>query len=326
MERPVLVMGCPRSGTTLMRLMLLSHPRIAVPPETRFVLRSYYERAKFGDLTQEANRRKLAEFITGKQGQFERLGIDRKQTIEAIVAAPPTIGSALSATFEQYAARFDKPRWGDKFPTYIEHVDDLLRLYPDAQLVNMVRDGRDAAASLTRQRWSKRDTPEAIAQWNRAIDYGRRAAKRVPPGQWMEIRYEALVSDPEPVLKELCNFIGEDFAPEMLTPHEVGSDATVDGRPLAGKLAGEVTTSSIGRWRERFEPWEAELMNAMSGRRLRSLGYEVPKGARPSPKAVARTIQADLDHRARRIRRQQKDLLQRRQEAKAGISVAAVPR
>ncbi len=317
-------MGCPRSGTTLMRLMLLSHPRIAVPPECRFVLPSYFGRERFGDLTQESNRRALAKFITSKKGQFDRLGIDRDATVQAIVDAPPTIGSALSATFAQYAKRFDKPRWGDKFPTYIEHVDDLLRLYPDAQMINMVRDGRDAAASLTRQRWSKRDTPEAIAQWNRAVDYGRRAARRVPADQWLEVRYEDLVRDPEPLLKDLCNFLGEDFAPGMLTPYEVGSDATVDGRPLAGKLAGEVTTSSIGRWQNTFEPWEAELMNAMSGRRLRSLGYDAPTGNRPSPKGVVRTVQADGKRRVHRMMRQRADWLRRRREAAAGRSVAAI--
>ncbi len=317
-------MGCPRSGTTLMRLMLLSHPRIAVPPESRFTLRTYAERERFGDLTQESNRRELAKFLTGDKLQFHRLQIDRQATIQAIVDAPPTIGSALSATFSQYAARFDKPRWGDKFPLYIEHVDDLLRLFPNAQFVNMVRDGRDAVASLTRQDWSKRSTPDAAAQWNRAVDYARSAARRLPADSWLEVRYEDLVSDPESQLKELCTYLGEDFAPEMLTPHEVGAKA--DGRQLAGKLTGEVTTSSIGGWEKRFQPWEVDLLHVVSRRRLQSLGYEVPPFKQPPPKALLRHIQADLAHRSQRALTQRRDWLQRRREAAAGISLAAVQR
>jgi hypothetical protein len=112
-DRPIFVIGCPRSGTTLLQLMLHAHPRIAVPTETRFVLAAYDARRDFGDLREAQNRRALAEWIVGRKvTRFRDLGLDRAAVVEEIVAAPGTLGSALETVFRAYARRFGKQRWG----------------------------------------------------------------------------------------------------------------------------------------------------------------------------------------------------------------------
>jgi hypothetical protein len=87
-DRPILVVGCPRSGTTMLQLMLHAHPRIALPPENRFVLAAYERRHEFGDLRDPANRRALGRWIAGTQ-QFEDLGLGEQRVIDGVVAAPP---------------------------------------------------------------------------------------------------------------------------------------------------------------------------------------------------------------------------------------------
>src|SRR5215471_17881514 len=95
-DRPIFVLGCPRSGTTLLQLMLHAHPRIAIPPETRFVLTSYQARNSFGDLRDAASRRALASSIVGERSTlFYDLGLDADDVLDEIVAGPPTLGSAL---------------------------------------------------------------------------------------------------------------------------------------------------------------------------------------------------------------------------------------
>ncbi|HEX6937649.1 MAG TPA: sulfotransferase, partial [Actinomycetes bacterium] len=90
-DRPVFVVGCPRSGTTLLTLMLHAHSRIAIPPETRFLM--------------------LASFVVDRRGtKFRDLGLDPQQVRRAVVAAPPTVGSALGSVFRCYAAAHGKPR------------------------------------------------------------------------------------------------------------------------------------------------------------------------------------------------------------------------
>src|SRR3954467_7175876 len=155
-DRPIFVVGCPRSGTTLLQLMLHAHPRIAIPPENRFVLPAYYARHRFGDLRIKENRRQLARFITAPRGtKFRDLGLDRRATRKAIVSGPPTVGSALGIVLREYARRFDSPRWGDKRPAYYERLDVILRLFPDAHIVHLVRDPRDSIGSLKAVSWAR---------------------------------------------------------------------------------------------------------------------------------------------------------------------------
>src|SRR3954449_9011995 len=101
-DRPIIVVGCPRSGTTMLQLMLHAHPRIALPPENRFVLPAYERRHEFGDLRAADNRRALGRWIVGTP-QFEDLGLEEQRVIDRVVAAPPTLGSAIGTVFRLYA-------------------------------------------------------------------------------------------------------------------------------------------------------------------------------------------------------------------------------
>ena len=110
----------------MLQLMLHAHPRIAIPPETRFVLESYRRRRDFGDLTDPGRRRALAEWITRGRGRyFADLGLDPDGVIEEIVAEAGTLGTALGVVFRAYARRFGKPRWGDKRPAYVRNLPIL---------------------------------------------------------------------------------------------------------------------------------------------------------------------------------------------------------
>src|SRR5258708_17746472 len=94
--RPVFISACARSGTTLLQLMLHAHPRIAIPPETRFVVTSYEARNTFGDLRREPNRMALANSIVReRQTLFYDLDLDADEVFAAIMAGAPTLRSAV---------------------------------------------------------------------------------------------------------------------------------------------------------------------------------------------------------------------------------------
>jgi Sulfotransferase family len=221
-ERPIFILGCPRSGTTLLQLMLHAHPRIAIPPETRFVLTSYEARNTFGDLRREPNRMVLANSIVReRQTLFYDLGLDADEVFAEIIAGPPTLGSAIGIVFRAYARRFGKPRWGDKRPGYYQYIPALLRMFPDAQIVHLIRDGRDCVASLLTMPWFKQDIYAAICSWIEAIDSGRRAARQLPADTYFELSYEDLVADSPGQLAKLCEFLSEQFDPAMTEPHKI---------------------------------------------------------------------------------------------------------
>jgi hypothetical protein len=281
-NKPIFVVGCPRSGTTLLTLMLHSHSRIAMPPETRFVLTMLRRRHEFGDLRERGNRRKLARAITRSRGlRIRDLGVDRKQLRRTIVDGPPTLGSAIGASFRAYAARFDKPRWGDKRPSHFRNIDAIHALFPEAQFIHLIRDARDCAASLKQVPWGSGDVASAAAMWTQAIDLGRRHSRRLPAGTYLELRYEELVADPGGTLRAVCAFLGEEFEDGMLEPQRVADDVLPDRLTFHPNTRREITTSRIGGYAAALEPWEVRLVEFVAGRRLRRLGYSVPRSTRP---------------------------------------------
>lgn len=297
-DRPILVVGCPRSGTTLLQLMLHAHPRIAIPPENRFVLAAYERRRSFGDLTDEQNRRELARYIVdGKGTKFGDFGLDRDEMVERIATAPPTLGSALGAVLSAYSRKFDKPRWGDKRPSYVRYLPVLLRLFPDAQVINIVRDGRDCVASLLEMPWHPHGFYYTASQWVAAIDAGQRAARWLPADSYCQLRYEDLVASPEPQLRRLCDFLGEQYDPAMAEPDRMAAVAVPSKKRWHHRTHKPVTTERAGSWADRLEPWQISVCEAVFGDRLRALGYELAGAARPAPEHRLRYERAAVHRR-----------------------------
>ncbi|WP_062344949.1 sulfotransferase family protein [Herbidospora yilanensis] len=308
LDRPVFVIGCPRSGTTMLQLMLHSHPRIAVPPETRFMIQAYHARRRHGDMRRPDNRRRLAEWVAGgKDTKFRELGLDRVEYVDHAVAAPGSLGSVLGTVFRDYAARFGKPRWGDKRPSYFKHVGMLLRLFPDAQFIHLVRDGRDCVASLMEMPWYKLDVYHAIANWAEAIDFGRHHAAHLPAGSYYELRYEDLTADPESSLKRLCGFIGEDYDPAMCEPRHVAQVAVPAHKVWHANTHTAVTTARSGSWSNRLEPWQISLCETVLGSRLEAHGYalsDAPRADRGHRTAYRTTAAKRRGARLKRVGRE----------------------
>lgn len=321
-DRPVFVIGCPRSGTTLLQLMLHSHPRIAIPAETRFLLPAYTARRDFGDLHDAGNRRALAEWIVGrKETKFRDLGLDPAMVTEEIVEGPPTLGSALSVVFRAYARRFGKPRWGDKRPSYFKHVDVLRRMWPDAQFVHLIRDGRDCVASLKEMPWYTLDSYHAVCAWREAIDAGRRQAARLGPDGYYELQYERLVADPATELAGLCGFLGEEYDPAMTEPQEIARLTVPPQKKWHSRTQTAVTAGRIGSWAHRLEPWEVGLAEAALGSRLTDYGYELSGAPRPSTAQLAKLTRIATHRQMAQRKRGVRDRWIRRNEPGPVVSM-----
>lgn len=311
-DRPIFVLGCPRSGTTLLQLMLHSHHRIAIPPETRFVISTYQSRGDFGDLRDPARLRALAESIVGRrQTLFYDLGLDPKQMVEEIVAGPPTLGSVFGAVFRAYVRRFGKPRWGDKRPGYYAFIPALARLFPSAQFVHLVRDGRDCVASLKAMPWFNHDIYAAVATWMEATGRGRRAGAALPAGSYWELRYEDLVADPAGQLRALCDFLGEEYDPAMSDPRGTAESVIPKRKTWHDDTRRQVEANPSGPWSQRLEPWEISLCETVMGRRLRALGYELSGSGRAPAANQARFATVAALGQAAARKREARDWVQR---------------
>jgi hypothetical protein len=204
---PVIV-GVPRSGTTLLRMMLDAHPDLAIPPETGFLL---------GDPGDDA--RTFAQAMTAFPPDapvwtdFGIAAADFVKQAEALPAAAG-VGDVLRLFYRLYAQKHGKPRAGDKTPGYVSAMPSVARALPEARFIHIIRDGRDVALSW-RQTWfaPTTDIPALVRIWTDTIVDARASAAGL---RYHEVFYADLVRDPAAVLKHVCDFVELAYDPAML--------------------------------------------------------------------------------------------------------------
>lgn len=199
-----IIVGTPRSGTTLLRFMLDSHPELAIPPETGFLTLGTKFRGK-GDTLRE---RFIGALVTYPDGipNWPDFEISEKDFRAALVAISPfTISEGYRAFYRLYAARFGKSRWGDKTPLYCMNIATIREVLREACFIHVIRDGRDVALSLRKMWFSPGEEIETLAAyWRDCVLTARDAGFGWP--DYLEIRYEALILGTEETLRQICAF------------------------------------------------------------------------------------------------------------------------
>ena len=303
-DRPLILGGCPRSGTTLLRAILDNHPGIAIPAETNFALPLWHERTRFGDLRDAANRRRVAEWIFSgaKGGGKVRGGIPRDEAIERLALAGPSAGEILAACFALYAERTGKARWGDKRPRYAVLIRAVFDLWPDAQFVNIVRDPRATVASMIPMGWDAPEValPASVANWLQSVEQVDRHARRLRPDQLLDVRYEDLVRDPDGEVDRVCAFAGlaggEVAAAAVAAPRH-GKRFTPDQHH---RVARRVKPTRIDAWRERISAADAALVEHATAGYFERFGYVPLHEGADVDRGALRELRRQ--HRARRSR------------------------
>jgi Sulfotransferase family len=285
-----IIVGSPRSGTTLLRLMLDSHPELTIPPETGFLALAPKLRGS-GDKLRERFFRAIINHPkpTPAWPDFE---IPESAFWAALTEiAPFTLPEGFRAFYRLYAARSGKSRWGDKTPLYCLELDTIRRVLPEACFIHIIRDGRDAALSLRRMRFSPGWKIETqAAYWRKNILSARRAGRGRP--DYMEVRYEDLILNTRVALERICAFVSLSYndamlsyytrAPERLREHKGRS--RLDGTPLLTqeqrlcqqkRTTEPPDTTCVFAWKRSMSAEERGRFQLVAGDLLQDLGYEV---------------------------------------------------
>ena len=283
------VIGAPRSGTTLLRFMLDSHPELAIPPETGFLALAPKLRGR-GDRLRERFFRTVTTY-PAEAPAWPDFEIDAGAYRRALDETSPfTAREGFRTFYRLYAARFGKRRWGDKTPLYCLAMDAVRGVLPEARFVHIIRDGRDVALSL-RPLWFSpaHDIAAQAAYWGRCVRTARRAG--LERDDYLEVRYEDLVLRTRETLERVCAHVGLSFHPDMLeyhrrTPqrlHEHKGRWRADGTPVVtqrDRLRQQERTTRppdparVGAWRRAMGAAEQELFREVAGDLLSELGYE----------------------------------------------------
>ncbi|MGI8820319.1 MAG: sulfotransferase [Chthoniobacterales bacterium] len=288
------IVGAPRSGTTLLRMMLDSHPEMAIPPESHFYFELLKELAA-GGLGREEFFNLLTRFFTWDDFEIEREAF--RGALESL--DPFTVGDGVRAFYATYAAKFGKSRWGEKTPDYGNIMPAIEALLPEAHFIHLIRDGRDVALSKRHLWFGPGESILAQAEdWTQWILRARGAGARCR--HYLEIQYERLLAAPEEVLRLICEFLKLPFCPEMLAYHKTAGarlealkgwkELELSGEKLRSVL--QLTTEPprldrIARWKRELPGAEIGLFDEIAGPLLSDLGYEV--GAAVEANATATT-------------------------------------
>ena len=278
MAPPLFIVGNDRSGTTMLRLILDRGPDVAIPPESMFLTDLADRRAAGGPRTPLETRALVAEVWRHPKVRLWELPPEPPEPPPHLIG-PDAYRFAVEAPFRAYAARHGKPRWGDKTPHYVHHVEALLEVWPDARFVVLVRDGRDVALSLERMPFGPNNAWSAGPWWARGIRAGAEAQRR-HPSQVRTVRYEDLVADPDGEVAAICAFLELSYEPGMLDlAHVDRSRVVAEQSAWFPTLFEGVNTRSAGRWRSEMSDRDQRRFAVHARAELESLGYPAPRGA-----------------------------------------------
>jgi LPS sulfotransferase NodH len=276
MRPPVFIVGSPRSGTTLLYHMLLSAGGFAVYLTESKVFDLVFP--QFPNLSSAKNRRKALDLWLQSK-LFTLTDLEKSHIESRILEDGRSGGDFLRIVMEEMALQQNVDRWAENTPEHILHLDIIKKEIPDALVIHMIRDGRDVALSLHKKGWvqpfpwdKRHGALVAGLYWEWLLDKGREYHRRIGK-DYLEVRYEQLVSQPVETLAQISRFIDHDLDYQQIQRVGIGSvsepNTSFEGESSSG------TFDPVGRWRKGFAAGELGALEELIGPSLENLGYAV---------------------------------------------------
>jgi hypothetical protein len=272
---PVFIVGCPRSGTTLLRLMLSAHSRMSISSEGAYIYRLRSTLLSYRDLSDPRHLKALHKELLPL---LETEKFLRTPSFDQLLQWVEQFGADLYSIITFYgtweARAGGKERlawWGDNAPYHVYHVPFFNHLFPSSKFILMVRDPRDVYASSKAA--LDYDLHTAIGTWEKALLDGVLAKSYLGLERVRQIRYEDLVMAPRARLQDLCGFLGVEYEEAMFSyPHSDAAKA-VAKLDHHRNLLRPVFASSVGRYRQILTQEEIATIHRRLYSPMTCLGY-----------------------------------------------------
>ncbi|MGA2979354.1 MAG: sulfotransferase [Terriglobales bacterium] len=275
---PVFVMGCHRSGTNLLYDMLLSSGGFAIYRGFLPIYKILIPR--FGSMESRSNREKILETWLRSKG-FRRTGLDAEELSARILNECRNGGDFIRVVMDSVARSQQAQRWAVYDPDDVLHVERVKLDIPNALFLHIIRDGRDIALSLKKMGgftplpWDRSQTDSLVATalyWKWMVQRGRTHGLKFP-ADYIEIRYEDLITNPRETLGKLGGFIDHDLDYDRIQRAGLGrlSETNSSFREEGAKEK----INPLGRWKERLAQADVAAIEATVGDCLHENGYEL---------------------------------------------------
>lgn len=300
-QSPIFVVGHPRSGTTLVQLLICANPEISSAPETHLFshvlkpIRNWRSgKIAAGDVP------KILSRLAGKPGIRvpEGVAFEIQREAERGALGAAELLERLMRYFAEQNGQSSFRRWVEKTPRHVQYLPEILGLFPDARVVNVVRDARDVVSSHAlfngdrpgARRWQ---VMRRSRSWNRLVGL---VSQNKPNPRIIDICYEDIIRDPAGSTEWLMRRVGEQFRPAYLERFAAGFDDVVLPNEVArkGLLRIGKIVDRRGIWKERLRPREAKLVEARCKTMMERYGYPAELTVDLSP--LARSVFLFTEH------------------------------
>jgi len=298
----VFIVGCARSGTTLLLRMINAHPQITIMREAHWISRVLEERR---DLTPEGLvKPELIPYLCSDP-KFARLHVAAEELLGLLRRGQPvSFPDLVARIFDLYGQDKGKALVGNKTPSVVRRIPTFHTLWPSARFIHLIRDGRDVCLSMADWRKAQQKKPGIFVTWKDdpvsttalwwelSVRLGREVGNSLGRELYYEMRYESLVSNPAKECAALCGFLGVPYDEAMLRFHE-SRTRTKPGRDA--KHGWLPITPGLRDWRSQMLGEDLERFEAAAGELLDELGYgRAVQRPRPEVLEQASKVRASL--------------------------------
>jgi hypothetical protein len=286
-------MGCHRSGTNLLYDMLLSAGGFAIYRGFLPIYKILIPR--FGPIGDRTNREKILATWLRSKG-FRRTGLAPEQLSARILSDCKTGGDFIRIVMDSVAENQNVARWAVYDPDNVLHVQRVKQDIPNALFVHIIRDGRDIALSLKKMGgfsplpWDRSETNSLVATalyWKWMVERGRVAGHQFPE-DYIEIRYEDLITHPQETLAVLGGFIDHDLDYERIKQAGLGRLSETNSSFREEGSASQI--HPLGRWKERLSPAIVAEIESAVGDCLEHNGYELSSATAASRRGIRTSL------------------------------------
>lgn len=280
-QSPLFVLGNPRSGTSLLRIILNAHPNIVIPPECGF-LQWWYTKYKEWSIW-DCNPTKVEEYVKDvlSSKKIEGYSILENDLTNYILSNEPKNYASLSAlVYHFYGRKKDVKLWGDKNNYYINHIPLIKEIYPNAKFVHLIRDGRDVACSY--KELSKNIETGAIYRpilSNKVVEIANEwksnntlIANEIRNNSHYIVKYEDIVLNFDKTIKKILDFLKLPWNDSVENYYKLNDEPSSTLKWKA-KTLEPLDKESVGRFLKELTNEEIKAFESVAHSKLNYYGY-----------------------------------------------------
>ena len=220
-NQKIFLVGCPRSGTTLLQQMLNAHSQVAITPETHFMRLFWQKSNYYGNLAEDKNYSRLISDLVSLP-EFTEMELHPDNFYQLAFQIHRDYGNLFNLLLEQFAKLKKAQVVGEKTPDHLRYIEPIYKFFPSALFIHIIRDPRAVVNSWRKVNWSSGTIIGDTKIWQEDM----RIINNLPTqikSSLLTVFYEKLVLESEKTLRKICSFIGVEFEPEMLNFHKINT-------------------------------------------------------------------------------------------------------